>query len=137
MKRTILIFGSLSISILLLFELERFSIGSAGGYSEVLIIFSGCLFIGMGFLINKYVFGDRGHHKDGPVNPAYPSGTTLSRQEFKVLILMADGRSNLQIASQLFISESTVKSHVSKILAKLDAKRRTEAVKIGRDLGLI
>ena len=50
---------------------------------------------------------------------------------------MAQGLSNMEIAEGLFISENTVKSHVSKILIKLNAKRRTQAVRIGRDLNII
>ena len=50
---------------------------------------------------------------------------------------MADGLSNFEIGENLFISENTVKTHVSKVLIKLKAKRRTEAVKIGRDMNII
>ena len=50
---------------------------------------------------------------------------------------MTDGLSNNEIAEHLFISESTVKTHVSNILAKLNAKRRTEAIKIGRELNIV
>ena len=67
----------------------------------------------------------------------YQQETALSKQEFNVLTLMADGLSNLQIAAHLSISENTVKTHVSRVLSKLKAKRRTEAVRIGRDLEII
>lgn len=63
--------------------------------------------------------------------------TNLTGQELKVLKFMAEGYSNTQIAETLFISQNTVKTHISRIFAKLDAKRRTEAVKIGRDLNII
>ncbi|MBO3698009.1 response regulator transcription factor [Roseivirga sp. E12] len=63
--------------------------------------------------------------------------SNLTEQELKVLTFMADGYSNTQIAESLFISENTVKTHISRIFAKLEAKRRTEAVKIGRDLKII
>ena len=61
----------------------------------------------------------------------------LSKQEYTVLTLVAEGLSNSEIAQRLFIQESTVKSHVSNILMKLNAKRRTEAVKIGREMQII
>lgn len=63
--------------------------------------------------------------------------TSLTDQELRVLNFMAEGYSNTQIAETLFISQNTVKTHISRIFAKLDAKRRTEAVKIGRDLNII
>ena len=47
------------------------------------------------------------------------------------------GHSNLEISQQLFISESTVKSHVSSLLQKLKAKRRTQAVQNAKELQII
>jgi DNA-binding NarL/FixJ family response regulator len=52
----------------------------------------------------------------------------LTARELEVLSLMADGRNNAQIATTLFVSENTVKTHVSKILAKLDCRDRASAV---------
>jgi DNA-binding NarL/FixJ family response regulator len=67
-----------------------------------------------------------------------PSDTNgLSKRELEVLQKMGEGCSNQEIAGALFLSESTIKTHVSNILFKLDAKRRTEAVKIAREKGLI
>jgi two-component system NarL family response regulator len=61
----------------------------------------------------------------------------LSRRERDVLIRVATGKSNKQIAAELFIAESTVKAHVDNILKKLDVRGRTEAVALGLRLGLI
>lgn len=62
---------------------------------------------------------------------------TLTSRELEVLITLAEGQTNKQIADQLFISERTVKFHVSAILNKLGAHNRTEAVKIAAERGLI
>ena len=56
------------------------------------------------------------------------SGETLSDRELEVLRLMAKGKSNKEIATALFISEGTVKSHGKSIFAKLNVASRTEAV---------
>jgi two-component system NarL family response regulator len=56
------------------------------------------------------------------------SGETLSERELEVLRLMAKGKSNKEIATTLFISEGTVKSHGKSIFAKLNVASRTEAV---------
>jgi DNA-binding CsgD family transcriptional regulator len=62
---------------------------------------------------------------------------SLTAREQEVLALVAQGRSNRQIAEQLFISAKTVSVHVSNILAKLDATGRTEAVAVARRRGLL
>lgn len=61
----------------------------------------------------------------------------LSRREFEVLELMAAGLSNQEIAEKLFVSTSTVKTHVSNVLGKLDAQRRTQAVQRAKELRII
>lgn len=61
----------------------------------------------------------------------------LSPRELEVLRLMAQGHTNLRIATELFISEKTVKNHVSSILRKLDVKDRTQAVVQGVKLKLV
>ncbi|MFC6042566.1 helix-turn-helix transcriptional regulator [Nocardioides hankookensis] len=62
---------------------------------------------------------------------------SLTPRETEILTLVADGRSNGEIAKQLFISAKTVSVHVSNILAKLDASGRTEAAAIARRKGLL
>lgn len=57
-----------------------------------------------------------------------PPGGNLTERELEVLKLMVEGLNNNNIAEQLFVSQSTVKFHVSNILMKLDAATRTEAV---------
>jgi DNA-binding CsgD family transcriptional regulator len=61
----------------------------------------------------------------------------LTRRELEVLGLLAEGRSNREIALQLFISAKTVSVHVSNILAKLGASGRTEAVAVARRSGML
>jgi DNA-binding NarL/FixJ family response regulator len=67
--------------------------------------------------------------------PALPE--SLTERELEVLQLLARGRQNKEIASELVISERTVKFHVSAILAKLGVGNRTEAVSKAAQLGLV
>ncbi|GAB4425261.1 MAG: hypothetical protein OHK0015_05060 [Chloroflexi bacterium OHK40] len=71
-----------------------------------------------------------------PQHPA-PLIEPLSEREQEVLGLIAAGRPNREIADLLSISESTVKTHLKHVFAKLDARNRTEAVAIGRRLRII
>jgi len=61
----------------------------------------------------------------------------ITRRELEILELIANGLSNREIAEKLFVSENTVKTHSSRLFDKLNAKRRTQAVQIGKELGLI
>lgn len=61
----------------------------------------------------------------------------LTRRELEILEQIALGLSNREIAEKLFVSESTVKTHSSRLFQKLGAKRRTQAVQLGQELGLL
>jgi ATP/maltotriose-dependent transcriptional regulator MalT len=61
----------------------------------------------------------------------------LSKRELIVLGLIAKGHSNQQIADALFISLHTVKSHARRINTKLGVERRTQAVALAKEQGLI
>jgi DNA-binding NarL/FixJ family response regulator len=70
------------------------------------------------------------HPGAGPVEP-------LSEREREVLVLLAQGLSNREIADRLVITEGTVKNHVSNVLGKLQAENRTQAADIARRRGLL
>ena len=61
----------------------------------------------------------------------------ITRRELEILELIAQGLSNREIADKLFVSENTVKTHSSRVFDKLGAKRRTQAVQLGKELRLI
>lgn len=61
----------------------------------------------------------------------------VTPRELEILGLIAKGLSNREIAEMLFVSENTVKTHSSRLFDKLSAKRRTHAVQIAKELGLI
>ena len=61
----------------------------------------------------------------------------LSKRELEVLQLMADGLSNQEIASKLFVSLNTIKTHSAQIFEKMEVKRRTQAVDMAKRLFII
>lgn len=65
------------------------------------------------------------------------SKVVLTPQEKRILLEMANGLSNQEIADNLFLSNGTVRNYVSSILLKLDAENRTDAVRIAKELGYI
>ena len=72
-----------------------------------------------------------------PIAPVQVATAGLSARELEVLNLLARSMSNREIASDLFISENTVKNHVSNVLSKLEARTRVEAVTSALSTGLI
>lgn len=72
-----------------------------------------------------------------PHTPANLTETGITPRELEVLMLIAQGHSNQEIADQLFVSLNTVKTHISSVLSKLDVQRRTQAVQKAKAMGLI
>ena len=74
---------------------------------------------------------------DGGINDAARIELGISIRELEVLQLMADGLSNQEIASQLFVSLNTIKTHCSRLFEKMEVKRRTQAIEKAKRLQLI
>ncbi len=71
------------------------------------------------------------------VDPKRREQLGITRRESEILELIAQGMSNREIAAKLFVRENTVKTHSSRVLDKLGARRRTPAVQEGKELGLL
>ena len=61
----------------------------------------------------------------------------ITQRELEILELIAQGLSNREIAAKLYVSENTVKTHARHVFDKLGAKRRTQAVQLGKEFGLL
>jgi len=71
------------------------------------------------------------------VNSSKVEELAITPRELEILQLIAGGLSNREIAEKLFVSENTVKTHSSRVFDKLGARRRTQAVQLGKEFGLI
>ena len=93
-----------------------------------------CLGVGT-WLGSRYVH--RFKQKERKLGSAEPSSFGLSSREMEVLLLLAEGLSNQEIADRLFVSSNTIKTHLSNIFSKLHVQRRTQAIQKARENLLI
>jgi len=124
------------LALLALFQISKYTIATGNSSVETVIAIIALVFFGIGIMINKRIL-----HKDQkPIqeidyNKIKEIG--LSKREYEVLCEIATGLSNKEIAEKLFVSENTIKTHVSNVLLKLDAKRRTQAIQIAKKLQIL
>lgn len=93
------------------------------------------LFLGLGVWFGLRVSARRETPFDG--SPAVVGQLGLSVRELEVLQQIAAGHANKEIARRLEVSPNTVKTHVANLYAKLGAKRRTDALRRARELGIL
>ena len=86
-------------------------------------------------VVEKEVYVNRNEHF--VLNTSLVSQLELSKRELEILNLLAQGQSNQEIATKLFVSLSTVKTHIQHLFEKLDVKRRIQAVEKAKRLSLI
>jgi len=125
------------VAVVLLLQLSKYSWQVPALSTELIVIVMALVFAAFGFVLSKYLFKNKPAIQSSAVDLKKLSGLGISKREYDVLKEMADGKSNQEIADQLFISESTVKTHVSNLLIKLDSKRRTEAIRKAKEVSIL
>lgn len=136
MKRTILIFTALIVALLSLLKLSTYGYNYGNISIEIIISAVAVLFFLVGVYLNKKSL----RKKSFPLNEIDKKRITqlgLSNREYEILHEVSIGLSNKEIAEKLYVSESTIKTHISNILLKLDAKRRTQAVQKAKEFGIL
>ena len=136
MKKTVFAFSTLIVSLLILFQLSKYSYATGDASIETIIAVVALVFLCIGLYINK-----SSSKKNTPTNDVINQQKLehlgISKREYEVLIEISKGFSNKEIAEKLFVTESTIKTHVSNIFMKLNAKRRTQAIKKAKELQII
>lgn len=136
MKKTILVFGLLILALLLLFQFSKYAVISGDLKVELVVAAIAIVFFFIGVYINKKSLHKPTSNLEG-INHKKIKELDISNREYEVLQKIAEGLSNKEIADSLFLSESTIKTHVSNLLLKLDAKRRTQAVKKAKSFQIL
>ncbi|WP_313791624.1 response regulator transcription factor [Flagellimonas spongiicola] len=136
MKKTIFVFSALIIALLILFQLSKYAYISGDLSIEFVIAVIAIVFFIIGVIINKKTLRKKAI-PDISINTEKIAELGISKREYEVLLQISKGQSNKEIADELFVSESTVKTHVSNLLLKLDAKRRTQAIQKAKNIGII
>lgn len=136
MKKTILVFGALIIALLILFQIGKYAIISGDSKIEIIIAVIAIVFFFIGVSVNK-----RSLHKNQletkEIDFKKNESLEITKREYEVLKEINSGLSNKEIAKKLFLSESTIKTHVSSLLLKLNAKRRTQTIQIAKKENII
>jgi len=105
---------------------------------DILIALVAVAFLALGVYIGSRVIGAPRPTSDSfDGNPKARAALGISPTEFTVLLEIAAGLSNKEIAARLKVSPNTVKTHVARLFEKLGAKRRTDAIKKARELGIV
>jgi DNA-binding CsgD family transcriptional regulator len=139
MKQVVISFGLLITALLILFRIPGLYPQGSYGADMWIAAFS-ILFLFIGILLSRKLFvrtkivvqpGHSAINYDGLLKAG------ISKREAEILLLIHEGLSNQQIADKLFLSENTIKKHISNIFQKLGVERRTEAIKKAIELSII
>ena len=135
--RTILLYGLILAALALGLQWLEFQYVVRTHATETYVVLIALAFLGLGIWAGAKLF-----HRTPPaaaftLNTAAQQSLRISERELEVLGRLAAGQSNKQIALALGVSPNTIKTHVANLFQKLEVSRRTEAIRKGRELGLI
>ena len=146
MKRQVLIFGLIGGLLITLLKWSEYQFLVIEHSFQIYSALIAATFAALGIWLGIRLRGMRQKIvvKEVPVAPTpfvpdetKREGLGITRRELEILGLVAQGLSNREIAGKLYVSENTVKTHCSRAFDKLGAKRRTQAVQLGKDFGLL
>ncbi|WP_321160794.1 response regulator transcription factor [Aureitalea sp. L0-47] len=137
MKKTILVFALLIVALLTLFQLSKYSLTTGNMKIEFVIAGIAILFLILGFFLNRRNSKEDRSQNEFEIDSGKIDELGISKREYEILEQIAAGLSNKEIAEALFVTESTIKTHVSNLFAKLDVKRRTQAIQKAKSLKII
>jgi DNA-binding CsgD family transcriptional regulator len=134
--RTVLVYGAILAAGTFVLQWLQFRLLVRTHAVEAYVALVAAAFLGLGVWLGTKLFR---RAPAGPFvrNTQAREALGISDRELEVLELLAAGRSNKEIARRLTVSPNTVKTHLTNLFDKLEARRRTEAIQRARELGMI
>ena len=144
MKQVIIGFGLIILALLILFKVAQYSHFLSTDGMEIWIGVFSLAFFFIGIFLSRRLFAPKPRIiekeviiNNSSIDEKQLERSGISKRELEILQLINEGLSNQQIAGKLFVSENTVKKHVSNLFLKLDVERRTEAIKKAKEMRII
>jgi DNA-binding CsgD family transcriptional regulator len=137
MLKTALIYGFALAAGAVLLQWLEYQIWARMHAGTIYVALIAAVFMGLGIWVGRRLF--RSEPRTGSFTPNERAQESLgiTERERQVLQLLAEGRSNKEVAAQLGVSPHTVKTHDARLFEKLRVARRTEAIQLARELGLV
>lgn len=142
--KTTLLYGAILGVLLIALKLLEFNLVIKNNVFEVYAGIVAVLFCGVGIWVglkltkkSKKIVVEVQGTSDWKLNEAALQELGISKREYDVLELIAQGHTNQEVADKLFVSANTVKTHLSNLFSKLDVNRRTQAIQRAKELNLI
>lgn len=137
MLRTVLIYGIALAAGAIALQWIEYQIWARAHAGTIYVALIAAGFLGLGIWVGARLFRREPGSGRFTHNERAQTSLGITAREREVLQLLADGRSNKEIAARLGLSPNTVKTHVARLFEKLRVARRTEAISLARELGLV
>lgn len=137
MLKTVLIYGIALATGAVALQWLEYQIWARAHAGTIYVALVGVAFMGLGVWVGRRLMQSEPRASTFSPNERAQASLGITKRERQVLQMLADGRSNKEIARHLRLSPNTVKTHVANLFEKLRVARRTEAILLARDLGLV
>ncbi len=137
MLKTVIVYGSALAAGAVVLQWLEYRIWARTHAGTVYVALIAVAFLGLGIWVGRRLFYREPLAGEFTPNERAQVSLGITEREREVLQLLADGRSNKEIAARLELSPNTVKTHVASLFEKLQVARRTQAIQLARELGLV
>jgi DNA-binding CsgD family transcriptional regulator len=137
MLKTVLIYGFALAAGAVALQWLEYQMWARAHAGPIYVALIAAAFLGLGIWVGARLFRKEPRPATFAPNERAQASLGITERERQVLHLLADGRSNKEIAARLGLSPNTVKTHVARLFEKLRVARRTEAISLARELGLV